>query len=881
MHGTRDPKSRASRLAAGFVRATVLALVALTPWAFGGVEPHAQMAARVAIALALVAWSAQLWLRSGKKPGVGVAVLPPLLGLLLAALQLLPLPVSVLSVVGPGTALWRSRVLPGMPERPAAAEQGSQAELPEPTVSLYPASTAGALGDLAACVAIFLIAARYFQRAGPQRWLCLAAAGSGAGVALFGIVQRLCWNGLLYWSVPLTQGGHPFGPFVNRNNAGGYLNLCLACALGLLFDRSRRWAGQRSAELRAAHYPSAWKERCAACLADLNASRLVLAALSVLIATGVLSTLSRGAAVAMATGGVLTLLLSLGLRPRSSPFLASALLAVAVLILLAWVGMVGPLRERLGTLRGAEAPDGRLRHWSATLRAAEDFRFVGSGLGTYRFVYGLYERQPTGALFYHAENQYLEALVELGAVGICLLVASIALVVRAAWLVSRQPIRGEWAPLAGAGLFAIATQAIHACFDFGLYIPANAFACAAVFGSLVGAASLARPRDPYEDPAQERTQRQILPALALPALSLVLLIAAWRVNAQAQSERAGRAADMALAPGRAPDAAPIAAAIHELSQALRSSPCDAQLHAKLADLYIARYEREAGRELADRWSAEPSQATRIAGLSNPAALCALAHQAAGDDGKEIGRVLRAVPVVERNLVPAVTHLLIARRLCPLLPYVELRLAGLAFLIDQSDPEARYLERARLLAPADPELWFRAGVLDGYCGRMEAATESWKRCLAMSPRYEDPVLDLVGDMLPVERIVHELLPESAGTLVRLAEGRYRDRPERTLLMERAESLLEADTVTARDAWWRTWAVLDRLRGQPDAAIAAYRQALGLAPQQTAWRIELSLLLRDQGLLLEARDEIRGCARQDPASPRIRTLLEQLDEQILSN
>jgi len=56
----------------------------------------------------------------------------------------------------------------------------------------------------------------------------LIMAINGVAIAFFGLVQQLTWNGRLFWQVPLEQGGEPFGPFVDRNHAGGFLTLCLA-----------------------------------------------------------------------------------------------------------------------------------------------------------------------------------------------------------------------------------------------------------------------------------------------------------------------------------------------------------------------------------------------------------------------------------------------------------------------------------------------------------------------------------------------------------------------------------------------------------------------------------------------------------------------------
>ena len=65
-------------------------------------------------------------------------------------------------------------------------------------------------------------------------------------MAFFGICQQMSWNGKLFWSFPLRHSGYPFSSFVNRNNAAGYLVLCLAAAFGVAF-----WSWSNRGDLQA------------------------------------------------------------------------------------------------------------------------------------------------------------------------------------------------------------------------------------------------------------------------------------------------------------------------------------------------------------------------------------------------------------------------------------------------------------------------------------------------------------------------------------------------------------------------------------------------------------------------------------------------------
>ena len=80
--------------------------------------------------------------------------------------------------------------------------------------------------------------ARSASRVCPLIGLGLALAGpppaAAAELMIVGNDQKVSWNEKLYWTYELTQGGQPFASYVNRNSAAGYLNLCLAGAVGLL-----------------------------------------------------------------------------------------------------------------------------------------------------------------------------------------------------------------------------------------------------------------------------------------------------------------------------------------------------------------------------------------------------------------------------------------------------------------------------------------------------------------------------------------------------------------------------------------------------------------------------------------------------------------------
>src|SRR5262249_5532506 len=136
--------------------------------------------------------------------------------------------------------------------------------------------------------------------------------------------------------------------------------------------------------------------------------------------------LSRGGLVALVAGGAVALLLQPSRRLRGAA-LAPVLVAVLAAVgLVAWFG-ADRVEARLATLwKGEALQEERLPMWQNVLPLARDFPIWGTGLGTFSHVEPLTRRSVDDDIFSHADNDYLEALVEGGVVR--LLISLLAIV---------------------------------------------------------------------------------------------------------------------------------------------------------------------------------------------------------------------------------------------------------------------------------------------------------------------------------------------------------------------------------------------------------------------------------------------------------------------
>lgn len=138
-----------------------------------------------------------------------------------------------------------------------------------------------------------------------------------------------------------------------------------------------------------------------------------------------------------------------------------------------------------------------------TSRAIRDFMPFGSGLGSFRSVYHLYEQpaQVTPTFVIHVHNDYVETALELGVAGVLLILLFLAWWTIVVWRVWRTAERG---PFARAATIASAAVLLHSLVDFPLRT-ATISACFAMCLAFLGDSRAAPPKEK----AQLRGRRHV------------------------------------------------------------------------------------------------------------------------------------------------------------------------------------------------------------------------------------------------------------------------------------------------------------------------------------------------------------------------------------
>jgi hypothetical protein len=312
-------------------------------------------------------------------------------------------------------------------------------------------------------VGLFAAAAGHFRTREQLARLMGVAVASVTVVSILGIIQKLTWNGKLYW---IREGDYQkiFGPFVNKNTYAGLAALVLPLAICLAFRALARYrAGDRNA------LPGVLLSSFAA----------------IILCGGIFYSLSRGGMVAAALGAAVVsiFLLYYGRHGFELAFLAGLFLLAGIFLL--WIGSEDVV-ERLETISegpGAPSMEMRFTAWRESVRMIGKNWLLGTGLGTFRFAFMRYA-PPGRAWWNNAANEFIEVFTDTGILGG--LFALTGLAAFALMVMKPSHFHERSGRYTFAGLVAgIVALLFHSNITGDLHIPADA-----LFAFILGAALL-------------------------------------------------------------------------------------------------------------------------------------------------------------------------------------------------------------------------------------------------------------------------------------------------------------------------------------------------------------------------------------------------------
>ena len=441
----------------GVVEYGLYFLIIFTPFAFGTVEPWSIAIAEVVIFTVALAWGLKMValgeIRIEKTP----FNLCWLLVLAFGLLQILPLPLQVIQIVSPKAyALYQE----------TAFDSGLTASWR--TLSLYPYATKLELLRLLALALLFWVVANHLRTREQVARVVRVIMAVGFLLAIFGIIQNFTWNGRLYWVRELTQGGNPFGPYVNRNHFSGYMEMVIPLTVATVMVSAQGQSVRRMT----------WRDRLLRWGSpEANRSMLLFFIALVMVAALLLCGSRTGL---YSFIGSMILFWALVVIRQSTRARSWAILAGIVALgfgFAIWIGSDKVFDTLQILRRGTADPvaQKRLLLWQDTLRIGHDYPWIGSGLNTFQWVYPPYRNPRLYPFTYtHAENDYVQVYAE-GGVPLVLILA-VSLVTAGTQLLRALWRANDWhVSILGTGLLAgLFALLLHSVADFNLHIMANA-----------------------------------------------------------------------------------------------------------------------------------------------------------------------------------------------------------------------------------------------------------------------------------------------------------------------------------------------------------------------------------------------------------------------
>ncbi len=512
--------SRTLSLTSRLPVALIMILLFVAPLAHEGVTPMGALAVEVLTATAVFSWIA-VRLAAPVVAPLGYRALRIILFAVVALVlfQSIPLPVDLAArmstIARDTTRLTWPLLLPGL--RPGVV-----------SLSSSPGSTLHGLLRFVLLVGLLFASRDLFRGMGPRHGLVHLMLAAGIVQVLVGVAHIVGGATTIYF-IPGGPPGEPhfFGSFVSQNRNAAYLNFLLSLALAVALERllsSRRRPASSSGH--------------SACPA-LKADRTLLDAgaygvIALVLATGVVLCASRMGWLIMAWELVTLAALFWARcgRPLHALFFwLGSHLGFGVL------GIV--FRDKLVALLSqlSEKPHPGLRPviWRAAWKAAWDNPWFGSGLDTFKNTFAKYSPFRGFSTVLHADNTYLDILVELGLPGTLLVLAAIGLVCyhvasNRFWLRAR----GQGVILglcAGLGGLLIHSFVEHTVRGYGTLVPAT-------IGLGLLLAAIRAPDARHFEPALRYGKTPPRVVLALSALPVALALVASMEVGELVTERA-------------------------------------------------------------------------------------------------------------------------------------------------------------------------------------------------------------------------------------------------------------------------------------------------------------------------------------------------------
>ncbi|OGS22890.1 MAG: hypothetical protein A2252_07375 [Elusimicrobia bacterium RIFOXYA2_FULL_39_19] len=447
----------------------LLFLIVFTPFAYGSVEVWSFSILCFVSLIIFCVWvyskisSKENIIDSFKKP----YFLPIIFFLTVLAFQVIPIPKEILKTIAPSTNDIYLKYLSGISEWKYGC------------ISIYSYASIVEIIKMLAYIMVFIVIIDNIKTKKQMDVFITAILITGFLIAIFGIIQKYSWNGKIFWFRELMRGGTPFGPFVNRNHAAGYLDMIMPISLGLL-------------------------------LTERDQSKKVLFGfISTVIGGAIIVSLSRGGIFSFLWSVVFISVLLVIFTNKSKGLLVIFSLTVFLVIFVNWLGK-DEVIKRIATVANVEGENSvslRAEIWKDTLKIVKDFPVIGTGIGTFSNIFPKYKTIKERLIFTHTENDYIQLLAETGFIGFIIFVCLMFMFFLSVLFKMFKRKDRNVQELTICFLGSCIGMCIFSFLDFNLHIPSNALLFTIIIGLTINIVNVPRLNE-YKPDLEIKDEKQ-------------------------------------------------------------------------------------------------------------------------------------------------------------------------------------------------------------------------------------------------------------------------------------------------------------------------------------------------------------------------------------
>ncbi|OGW38102.1 MAG: hypothetical protein A2Y97_08455 [Nitrospirae bacterium RBG_13_39_12] len=395
----------------------------------------------------------------------GILPLTIFLGYML--LQLIPFPAGIIKIISPETYnLYKETILLNEPQKWVSLSINRKATLME-------------FFRITSYAAFYVLTIQLLTKKDVLKKTIAVVVVFASLLSFLAILQYILSNNKIFWFRELTQGGTPFGPYVNRNHYAGLMEMIFPLVLCLfLFYKPH------------VIYKS-FREKMAEIFNRQRTNIYILLGFSaVLIATSIFLSLSRSGIVSLCLSMIIfgMVLVVRGINRRRGVLII--IVFVLVILSVGWFGW-DPIFERFERIVDSQGDisEMRIEMWKDSKNIIRDFPATGTGFGSFINIYPKYRTVPGNSIADHAHNDYIELFSDGGIIACLIFMWFLLTLLYKSYKAFRK--RGEIYSiyLFIGSISALISILIHSITDFNLHIGANGLYFFFLSGLVVSAAN--------------------------------------------------------------------------------------------------------------------------------------------------------------------------------------------------------------------------------------------------------------------------------------------------------------------------------------------------------------------------------------------------------